>query len=150
MIRYIGRRLAWALVVVFAITVITFGVTFLSPVDPARLYAGLRATHAQYEVARRQLGLNHTILVQYFLYVGRLLHGNLGTSYSTGSPVLSLVMSRLPATLELAAARLESMSVMDLESGLDERFRLLTRGSRVALPPPLATPDAGPAGPRLC
>jgi peptide/nickel transport system permease protein len=106
MIRYIGGRLAWALVVVFAITIITFGVTFLSPVDPARLYAGLRATHAQYEVARSQLGLNHPIIVQYILYVGRLIHGNLGTSYSTGEPVLSLVMSRLPATLELAGAGL--------------------------------------------
>ena len=88
MIRYIVGRLGWAVLVVFAITIITFGVAFLSPVDPARLYAGLRATHAQYEIARQQLGLNHPIVVQYWFYLERLVHGNLGTSYSTGEPVL--------------------------------------------------------------
>ncbi len=106
MIRYIIGRLGWALLVVFAITIITFGVAFLSPVDPARLYAGLRATHQQYEIARQHLGLDHPFFVQYWLYLERLVHGNLGTSYSTGEPVLSLVLSRLPATLELAAAGL--------------------------------------------
>jgi peptide/nickel transport system permease protein len=116
-IRYIAGRLAWALLVVFAITIITFGVTFLSPVDPARLYAGLRATHQQYEIARRHLGLNHPIIVQYWLYLGRLLHGNLGTSYSTGQPVLQLVLGRLPATLELAAAGLLVEVVIGLPLG---------------------------------
>jgi peptide/nickel transport system permease protein len=117
MIRYIIGRLGWALVVVFAITIITFGVTFLSPVDPARLYAGLRATHAQYEVARRTLGLNHPVILQYWLYLKRLLHGNFGTSYSTGEPVLNLVLSRLPATLELAAAGLLVEVVIGLPLG---------------------------------
>jgi peptide/nickel transport system permease protein len=133
MIRYIGGRLAWALVVVFAITVITFGVTFLSPVDPARLYAGLRATHAQYEVARTQLGLNHPIFIQYIRYVGRLLHGNLGTSYSTGEPVLSLVMSRLPATLELAGAGLLVEVLIGLPLGFVAALKWQGLADRIVL-----------------
>jgi peptide/nickel transport system permease protein len=106
MTRYIVGRLGWALVVVFAITIITFGVTFLSPVDPARLYAGVRASHEQYEQARRTLGLDQSVIVQYLRYLGRLMHGNLGNSFSTGESVRSLVLGRLPATLELAAAGL--------------------------------------------
>jgi peptide/nickel transport system permease protein len=106
MSRYVAGRLAWAIVVVFAMTIIIFGVTFLSPVDPARLYAGIRASHAEYELARRTLGLNQPIFVQYIRYLGRLLHGNLGNSFSTGESVRSLVLGRLPATLELAAAGL--------------------------------------------
>jgi peptide/nickel transport system permease protein len=132
-IRYIARRLGWAVLVVFAITIITFGVTFLSPVDPARLYAGLRATHAEYEVARRQLGLNHPIVVQYWLYLQRLVHGNLGTSYSTGESVLSMVLSRLPATLELAAAGLLVEVVIGLPLGFLAALKWQGPADRIVL-----------------
>src|SRR5260221_10578359 len=128
MIRYIAGRLGWTLVVVLAITVITLGVTFLSQVAPARLYAGLRATHHQYELARRTLGLNGPLPVQYLRYVERLLHGNLGRSFSTGDPVLSIVLSRLPATIELAAAGL----VVEIVIGLPLGFLAAVKGQRPA------------------
>ena len=128
MIRYVASRLGWSLVVVFAITLITFGVTFLSPVDPARLYAGTRASHAQYELARHTLGLNQPIFVQYVRYLGRLLHGNLGTSFSTGEPVLSAVLGRLPATFELAGAGL----LVEVMIGLPLGFLAALRWQRFA------------------
>src|ERR1700727_1407042 len=120
---YIVGSLGWAVVVVFAMTVITFGVTFLSPVDPARLYAGIRASHREYELARRTLGLNQSVIVQYLRYLGRLLHGNLGNSFSTGESVRSLVLGRLPATLELAAAGL----LIEVVIGLPLGFLAATR-----------------------
>ena len=92
--------------------------TFLSPVDPAKLYAGVRATHAQYEVVRRQLGLNRPIWVQYGLYIERLLHGNLGSSYSTGEGVRTLVLSRLPVTAVLAAAGMVVSIVVGVPLGI--------------------------------
>ncbi|HEY6397998.1 MAG TPA: ABC transporter permease [Solirubrobacteraceae bacterium] len=116
-------RLGWALVVVFAMTVITFGVTFLSPVDPARLYAGARASHHEYELARRTLGLDQSLIAQYARYLGRLLHGNLGNSFSTGESVRSLVLGRLPATFELAAAGL----LIEVAIGLPLGFLAATR-----------------------
>jgi peptide/nickel transport system permease protein len=128
MIRYVASRLGWSVVVVFAMTVITFGVTFLSPVDPARLYAGTRASHAQYELARHTLGLNQPIFVQYVRYLGRLLHGNLGTSFSTGEPVLSAVLGRLPATIELAGAGL----LVEVVVGLPLGFLAALRWQRFA------------------
>lgn len=133
MIRYIAGRLGWALLVVFAITIITFGVAFLSPVDPARLYAGLRATHQQYEIARQHLGLNHPIIVQYWLYLGRLLHGDLGTSYSTGQPVLQLVLGRLPATLALAAAGLLVEVAIGLPLGVVAALKWQSAADRAVL-----------------
>jgi peptide/nickel transport system permease protein len=128
MTRYILGRLGWALVVILAITIITFGVTYLSPVDPARLYAGLRATHQQYELARRTLGLDQPLPVQYIRYLDRLLHGNLGHSFSSGEPVLSMVLSRLPATLELAAAGL----IVEVAIGLPLGFLAAVRWQRPA------------------
>jgi peptide/nickel transport system permease protein len=123
MTRYVAGRLGWAVVVVFAMTIIIFGVTFLSPVDPARLYAGIRASHREYEQARRTLGLNKPIFVQYVRYLGRLLHGNLGNSFSTGESVRSLVLGRLPATLELAAAGL----LIEVAIGLPLGFLAATK-----------------------
>jgi peptide/nickel transport system permease protein len=116
--RYVLGRLGWSVIVILAITLITFGATFLSPVDPARLYAGLRATHAQYELARRTLGLNRPIIVQYYRYLVRLLHGNLGQSYSTGESVASIIFGRLPATMALAAAGLAVEVVIGLPLGV--------------------------------
>ena len=117
MTRYVVGRLGWTIVVLFAMTIITFGAAFLSPVDPARLYAGARATHQAYEAARRTLGLNHSVFVQYVRYLSRLLQGNLGNSFSTGQAVGPLVLGRLPATLELAAAGLLIEIVVGLPLG---------------------------------
>jgi peptide/nickel transport system permease protein len=116
--RYLLGRFGWSVVVILAITLITFGATFLSPVDPARLYAGLRATHAQYELARQTLGLNRPIVVQYYRYLVRLLHGNMGQSYSTGEAVSSIVLGRLPATMALAVAGLAVEVVVGLPLGV--------------------------------
>ncbi|HZO77327.1 MAG TPA: ABC transporter permease [Solirubrobacteraceae bacterium] len=128
MTRYIAGRLGWALVVILAMTIITFGVTFLSPVDPARLYAGVHASHQEYEAARRTLGLDQPVVVQYLRYLGRLVQGNLGNSFSTGQSVRSLVLGRLPATLELAAAGLLIEAIIGLPLG----FLAATRWHRPA------------------
>jgi peptide/nickel transport system permease protein len=131
--RYLLGRLGWSVAVVLAITIITFGATFLSPVDPARLYAGLRATHAQYELARQVLGLNRPIVVQYYRYLVRLLHGNLGQSYSTGESVASIVLGRLPATMALAAAGLVVEVIIGLPLGVIAALRWQGPTDRVIL-----------------
>lgn len=133
MSRYVLGRLGWSVVVVIAITLITFGATFLSPVDPARLYAGLRATHAQYELARQVLGLNRPIYVQYWRYLLRLLHGNLGNSYSTGEAVRTIVFERLPATAALAGTGLLVEVVVGLPLGILAAFKWQRLADRIIL-----------------
>jgi peptide/nickel transport system permease protein len=100
--RYVLKRLGWTLVVLWAIVTLTFAATFLSPIDPARSYAGLRASPEAVEQVREDFGLDDPVYAQYVRYLGRILQGDLGRSFATDEPVLDAIADRLPETLELA------------------------------------------------
>jgi peptide/nickel transport system permease protein len=102
--RYIAERLLWTIVVLWAIITLTFAATFLSPIDPARSYAGQRANVELVERVREELGLNEPLYVQYGRYLERVLQGDLGNSFATGTPVLEAIVDRLPETALLAFA----------------------------------------------
>jgi peptide/nickel transport system permease protein len=104
--RYVAKRLAWTVVVLWAIVTLTFGATFLSPIDPARSYAGLRASEQAVEKVRHDFGLDDPIYVQYGRYLSRIVRGDLGRSFATDEPVRAAIIDRLPDTglLALAAA----------------------------------------------
>lgn len=99
--RYIARRLALAIFVLFAVVTITFIVARVVPSDPAELYVGPKATAAQRERARVELGLNRPLYVQYLSYLAGLISGNWGISLRAHTSVLSDICIYLPATLEL-------------------------------------------------
>jgi peptide/nickel transport system permease protein len=112
MLRYIAGRLAWTLVVLWAIVTLTFAATFLSPIDPAKSYAGPRASPEVLEQTRENFGLNDSVLVQYGRYVSRIAQGDLGESFASGQPVNELLFSRLPHTALLAfAAAIVQLSI---------------------------------------
>ncbi|QTF10462.1 ABC transporter permease [Brenneria izadpanahii] len=97
------RQRCWGLILVVAgVCVITFIISHLIPGDPARLLAGDRASDEIVRHIRQQLGLDQPLYVQFYRYVGDLLHGNLGTSIRTGRLVLDDLRTFFPATLELA------------------------------------------------
>lgn len=118
MLGYVLRRLGWTIVVLWAIATLTFGAIFLSPVDPAHVYAGSRATEQVVEQVRADLGLDDSIVVQYGRYMGRLVQGDLGTSFFTGKPVLTSTLERLPNTILLATAGALVMLVIGIPLGL--------------------------------
>ena len=89
---------------VFAI--VLFFVVRLLPGDPALQVTGGQGSAAQVEQVRESLGLNGTLPEQFATYMGRLLTFDLGTSLSTGQPVLRDVLMRLPQTLELTLTAL--------------------------------------------
>ena len=101
---YILRRLLLAVGVIVGVSIITFILAFMVPADPARVYAGSNATAQTVAQIREQLGLNRPLLVQYFDYVTRALHGDFGTSYKLQTPVLSAITSRFPYSAVLALA----------------------------------------------
>jgi len=105
-IAFLTRRLGWSILVLFALAVITFVLTYVLPADPARMIAGVRASAEDVARIRHQLGLDQPFLVQLGQYLGRLLHGDFGYSYSQNQPVLPLILSRFPATAQLAVAGL--------------------------------------------
>jgi peptide/nickel transport system permease protein len=107
---YVIRRLAWMVVLLFAVSAITFVVFYVLPSgDPAKKRAGSRASTERVEAVRRQLGLDKPKVALPWkdsqvrrYYDGLLLHGDLGHSYSNDAAVWDLIKSRLPATLQLA------------------------------------------------
>ena len=95
------RRLATALPSIAGVIVVTFLLTRALPGDPAAYFAGPAATTQAIEQIRHTLGLDRSLPLQFLDYVERLAQGDLGTSLSTGQPVLSELMTRLPASAEL-------------------------------------------------
>jgi peptide/nickel transport system permease protein len=101
MVRMIGKRLFGAIPNVIGVVVVTFLLTRALPGDPAAYFAGPAASQEAIEQIRSHLGLDKTLLHQFALYLRDLARGELGTSLSTGQPVLQEIATRLPASLEL-------------------------------------------------
>jgi peptide/nickel transport system permease protein len=101
LLRYVTRRLVILVPVVLGVTILVFFSIHLVPGDPARSFLGDRATPAAVAALHREWGLNEPIPVQYWLFMSRLLHGNLGQSLFYQSSVAGLIGGRLPVTLLL-------------------------------------------------
>jgi peptide/nickel transport system permease protein len=133
MIRYIARRLLLAIPVLFGVSLITFGLTYLLPADPARMYAGPNASVETVNSIRHQLGLDQPFYVQYVTYLGRVLRGDLGFSYKLQLPVGAAIMSRFPYTLQLTAAGIFFELLLGLPLGLISALRRGTWMDRTAM-----------------
>ncbi|WP_137150654.1 ABC transporter permease [Devosia sp. FKR38] len=101
MIRFLAGRLAFAALILFALSTFVFVLFFIAPGDPARLVAGDKATETQLIQIRANLGLDRPIHEQYLAFLGRAAQGDLGYSYRNQQPVLTLIANRLPATISL-------------------------------------------------
>ena len=101
MIVYILRRLGATLIVMAVVALFVFSLLFLTPGDPAAVIAGDVATTDDIQRIRAKLGLNEPFLVQFGGWVGRLLHGDLGTSIFTNLPVTKLIGQRVQPTVSL-------------------------------------------------
>ncbi|MHA1723113.1 MAG: ABC transporter permease [Candidatus Baldrarchaeia archaeon] len=98
---YLAKRLALSILVIFGTITITFFISRIVPSDPAALWAGSHPTHEQIEKARKMLGLDKPLHVQYINYIKDLLFGDWGYSIRFKRPVLLIIFEHLPATLEL-------------------------------------------------
>jgi len=133
MVAYLLRRLGWTVVVLWAIATLTFGAIFLSPIDPARSYAGARAPTQVVEHFRVELGLDRPIYVQYERYLRRVLRGDLGVSFETEKPVLRSILDALPNTVVLAFAALVVQIVVGVPLGLLAALRRGRAPDRIVL-----------------
>ncbi|HEX8968691.1 MAG TPA: ABC transporter permease [Chloroflexota bacterium] len=110
--RYVLRRLLQAIPVIFFSTFLVFMVIHLIPGDAAAVLAGPNATPEALAAIRKEMGLDQPLLVQYVLWVGHLLQGDLGRSTLSGQPIIKLLQARAPATIELTVtAMLISMAI---------------------------------------
>lgn len=104
MLGYILRRLLATIPVLAIVAVLVFLMLRLTPGDPAAVIAGDNASTAQIAAIRTQLGLDKPIIVQFGLWAGQLLQGNLGESFFFKKPIGELVLGRIEPTLSLAFA----------------------------------------------
>ena len=98
---FVLRRLALLVPTAVGVTIITFFMVHLIPGNPAVTILGQRANPTTVAALDQQLGLNQSLLSQYWLFIDRLFHGNLGQSLFYSVPVESLITSHLPPTLWL-------------------------------------------------
>lgn len=103
MLRFVFRRLALALPTLFGMSLLIFLMVRLIPGNAVDVLSGgdVLANAQSKEQIRKALGLNHSVPVQYFSWIGHLFRGDLGTSFITGRSVGSTLASALPVTLEL-------------------------------------------------
>jgi peptide/nickel transport system permease protein len=103
--RYILRRLAWGVFLLFVVSGLTFLIFYAFPsADPAALRAGRQATPQLIAQIRQSLGLDKPLYEQYWIYMkGLVLHFDLGYSYQNNVSIRSEIISRLPATISLTA-----------------------------------------------
>ena len=104
MLVYIIRRLFQLVIVLIGVSVITFLIMFAIPGDPARQLAGKNASPERIATIAAQLGLDQPLYVQYYRFLGRLAHGDLGESYALQQPVTQLIKDNAPNTIQLALA----------------------------------------------
>jgi peptide/nickel transport system permease protein len=106
LVSYIIRKLLLAIPVILLATFIVFLMLYLTPGDPALALVSPRATVEDIQNVREKYGFDKPFLVQYGLFLWRLLHGDLGTSVTTATlnaNVGTMILQRLPRTLELMA-----------------------------------------------
>jgi peptide/nickel transport system permease protein len=100
--RYVRARLSHLLLVLLAVTFLSFVVVDLLPGDAAVVVAGENATPEQVQAVRETLQLDRPLLVRYVDWLGGVVTGDLGSSFRTGQPVLEALAERIPVSLQLA------------------------------------------------
>ena len=100
----LGRRILGSILLIIASSFLVFSLIYIAPGDPINILLGGRnVDQATRDVIRQSYNLDQPFLVQYALWVGNVLHGNLGQSIALhGTPVSGLIASRVLPTLELA------------------------------------------------
>lgn len=108
------------------ISLVAFVLLRLTPGDPATLIAGPDASAESLESVRRSLGLDQPLPVQYFLWLTHIVQGDLGRSYTQGTPVFDILVAKVGHSLVLAVPSMVLATVVAVPAGIASAVR---RGS---------------------
>ncbi|MDR0841561.1 MAG: ABC transporter permease [Christensenellaceae bacterium] len=101
--RYILKRLLMLIPVLLCVAFVIFAIMNVADGDPVYSVASADATPEELDALRKEMGLDGSLLTRYFRYIGKMLKGDLGTSYVSKRDVMKTYMERLPNTLKLAS-----------------------------------------------
>ena len=118
MVQYIIRRFLVSIPVFFGILFITFALARLIPGDPCRAQLGEHASDTVCDAFAERFGLNKPIPVQFGIYLGDVLRGDLGNSIRQGRPVTLILAERLPVTVELSLAAMVFATAVGVPLGI--------------------------------
>ncbi len=120
---FIARRLAFLVFVTFMVSTLVFFFIHFIPGDPVAIMLGDTARAADLAELRAQMGLDRPLGEQYVRFLRGLVHGDLGRSLRYDKPVMDMVLSRLPATLELATAAMIIAILIAIPAGIMSAIR---------------------------
>lgn len=118
MFTYTVRRVFSLIPVLFGMTLVVFSIIHAIPGNPAQVILGQRATKESIRTLTEQLGLNKPWYIQYFDYIGKLLHGDLGISLRTRGPINTEIWPYLAATIELAIVAMLIAVIIGVNAGI--------------------------------
>lgn len=118
MLQYTIRRLLLAIPVLFGILLVTFILARAIPGDPCRAMLGEKATAAVCERFNHEHGFDRPITTQFTIYMGQILRGNFGNSIRFSRPVTTILIERLPMTIELGTVALILATLVGIPAGV--------------------------------
>ena len=119
--KYILKRLLQLIPILLVITFLSFGMMRLAGSDAVLQKmenTGMIVSQEVMDKARAELGLDKPFLTQYFVWLGNLLHGDMGTSYISGKAVFPAFISKLPATLLLTVVSIALTIIISIPLGV--------------------------------
>ena len=118
MIQYTIRRIFLAIPVLFSILVVVFGLARAIPGDPCKSILGEKASAETCERFAQEYGLDKPIPVQFAIYMGDVLRGDLGESIRFGRPITQILAERLPMTVELGVTAMILALLVGVPAGI--------------------------------
>jgi peptide/nickel transport system permease protein len=116
--RYIVKRLAVSVVVVFLVSILSFTLVHMLPGDPAVLALGSEASEADVENFREKYNLNKPVVEQYVIWISNAMQGDLGDSIAYSRPVVTCLAERLPRTISIGLPALIIASLAGILAGI--------------------------------
>jgi len=132
MVSYLVRRLVTSIIVVVGVSIFIFLLLHAIYPSPARQVLGLSARPAQIDAWNKSNGYDDPVVVQYFRYVGGLLHGNLGFSYTNNQTVFALFSERVARSAYLSGISLVIAVIIALPLGIFQAVKRNSIGDNVA------------------
>lgn len=118
MTAYIIRRLIQMIPVILLVMVLVFVIFRLIPGDPVQFILGADPNPASVEALRAKFGLDQPMPIQFIRWLGNVARGDLGTSYINDEPALTVVLKKVPATLQLAIMAMLLGSLIGIPAGI--------------------------------
>ena len=134
MLRYVVRRVFWAIVLFVVVTIVTYVIFFIIPVDPARNACGQRPSPICIKLARKTLGLDKPIYAQYTHFLWRVTyHHDLGRSFVNRQSVNAIVGRAAPVTASIAIGGMLVMLLIAFPIGILSALRPRSKLDRAAM-----------------